>query len=49
MIQRRVALHYTFDRFTAGSVGYEYDVWEQQAMKKKNDRLWQLDVRFPIT
>ena len=43
----KVALHYAFDRFAAGSVGYEYDVWEQQAMKKKNDRLWKLDVTVP--
>lgn len=42
-----VALHYAFDRFAAGSVGYEYDVWEGQTMKKENDRTWQLDVRVP--
>lgn len=28
-------------------VSYEYDVWEQQAMKKTNDRVWQLDASIP--
>jgi len=43
----KVALHFAFDRFAAGSVGYEYDVWQEQAMKKKNNRTWQLNVVIP--
>lgn len=42
-----VTLHYAFDRFVAGSDGYEYDVWKQQPMKRKNDRSWLLDVVVP--
>jgi hypothetical protein len=42
-----VSLHFAFDRFVAGSDGYEYDVWEQQPMKGKSDRSWLLDVAVP--
>ena len=44
---KEVALHYAYDRFTAGSKGYEYDVWEQQTMKKKDKHTWQLKIVVP--
>lgn len=42
-----VTLHYAYDRFTAGSKGYEYDVWEQQSIKKKDKYIWQLKISVP--
>jgi hypothetical protein len=44
---KEVALHYAYDRFTAGSEGYEYDVWEQQAMEKKDMHAWQIKLVVP--
>jgi hypothetical protein len=44
---KKVALHYAFDRFTAGSEGYEYDLWEQQPMKKKDKHSWQINIVVP--
>lgn len=44
---KSVALHYSFDRFTVGSHGYGYDVWEDQAMTKESDHTWQLKVIVP--
>jgi hypothetical protein len=44
---KEVALHYANNRFAAGSVGYEYDVWEQQAMEQKDNGLWQLRLVVP--
>ena len=46
-VPKKVALHYAYDRFSAGSKGYEYDVWEQQAMMKKDKYTWQLKLVVP--
>lgn len=45
---KEVALHYAYDRFTAGSKGYEYDVWEQQDMMKKDKLTWELKLVIPV-
>jgi hypothetical protein len=44
---KEVALHYAYNRFTAGSKGYEYDVWKQQAMKQNDKHTWQLKLVVP--
>ena len=31
----------------AGSKGYEYDVWEEIAMEKKDKRTWQIEIVVP--
>jgi hypothetical protein len=42
-----VALHYAYDRFAAGSVGYEYDVWHQQPMEQTGKQSWKLKMVVP--
>jgi hypothetical protein len=44
---KEVSLHYAYNRFTAGSKGYEYDEWKQQSMEKKDKHTWQLQIVVP--
>lgn len=44
---KEVVLHYAYNRFTAGSKGYEYDAWEEQAMEKKDKHTWQIEIVVP--
>jgi hypothetical protein len=44
---KKVALHYAFDRFAAGSDGYEYDVWQQHPMKREGQHAWKLKIVVP--
>ena len=44
---KEIALHYAYDRFIAGSEGYEFDVWQEQSMKQKDEHSWQLKIVVP--
>lgn len=44
---KEVSLHYAYNRFTAGSKGYEYDEWKQESMEQKDKHTWQLKIVVP--